>query len=352
MPLIIPIFIKNRGCPHRCIFCNEKMIAGEQPDDVTEASVRETVGRYLSGPSKRDGETQIAFYGGNFTGLDQPEQSRLLEMTRPFLESGQVRSLRISTRPDAIDGHILDLLCAYHVKTVEIGVQSMNDEVLALSERGHDARDVIRAVRLLKERGMEAGIHLMAGLPGDSAERFAETAEAAVALRPATVRIHPTIVFKGTGLARMFAAGLYRPLSLEEAVRFCKPAVRRFTAAGIRVVRLGLQTTREMESPGNVVAGPYHPAFGALVYESIFCDMAASLLSRRRHPDGTFVFLVSPGDVSHLRGRGQQNLNYLKNVFGLKEIVIIPDKGLKRGTLAIRETSDAPLLCTSLSSPV
>jgi histone acetyltransferase (RNA polymerase elongator complex component) len=352
MPLIIPIFIKNRGCPHRCIFCNEKMIAGDQPDDITEISVREIAGRYLSGPSKRDGETQIAFYGGNFTGLDQQEQARLLEMTRPFLESGQVQSLRISTRPDAIDANVLDLLSAYHVRTVEIGVQSMNDEVLRLSERGHTARDVIRAVRLLKERGMEAGIHLMAGLPGDSEERFAETVEAVAALQPATVRIHPAIVFKGTGLAHMIAAGRYRPLSLEEAVLYCKPAVRRFAAAGIPVVRLGLQTTKEMESPGNIVAGPFHPAFGALVYESIFYDMAASLLSRRRHPDGAFVFLVSPGDISHLRGHGQRNLNSLKNAFGLAEIVIIPDKGLKRGMLAIRETPDAPPLCTSLSSPV
>lgn len=353
MPLIIPIFINNRGCPHRCIFCNEKMIAGNHPDSITEDTVGHLVQQYLSGAGKSRGEPQIAFYGGNFTGLDWREQLKLLKLVSPFLESGRIHSLRISTRPDAIDGKILDRLYAYRVRTVEIGAQSMNDEVLKLSGRGHTAQEVIRAVRMLKEKGMEAGIHLMAGLPGDSRERFQETVERAIAMKPSMVRIHPAIVFRDTELARMFVAGSYLPLGIDQAVDFCKSAVQKFAAADIPVVRLGLQTTPEMESPGSILAGPYHPAFGSLVYESIFYDMAKSLLTRRHKLDKEVTFRVSPGDVSHLRGHRNCNLKNIKEVFGLREIIITPDPNLGRGVLLIHDkASEAPPLSMSLSSLV
>ncbi len=353
MPLIIPIFIKNRGCPHRCIFCNESMIAGEHPDDITEASVRSIVEQYLAGTAKKRGGIQIAFYGGNFTGLDEDEQTRLLGLTEPYLETGRVQSLRISTRPDAIDRRILDRLCTYRVRTVEIGVQSMNDEVLTLSERGHTAREAVEAVRLLKEGGLEAGVHLMAGLPGDNPERFSETVDAVIAMKPAMIRIHPAIVFRGTALGLLYSTGGYRPLSLDEAVSLCKTAVARFAARNIPVVRLGLQTTKEMEAPGSILAGPFHPAFGALVYESLFCDMAKALLSRRSQPEEKVAFRVSPADVSHLRGRGQSNLKALKEAFGLSEITVASDENLRRGMLSMQaEALGAPPLSTSLSDLV
>jgi len=353
MPLIIPIFIKNRGCPHRCIFCNEKMIAGDHPDDITESSIRATVEQYLTGAAKKREDIQIAFYGGNFTGLDEEEQIRLLRLTEPYLETGRVQSLRISTRPDAIDRRILDRLCAYRVLTVEIGVQSMNDDVLRLSERGHTAREAEEAVRLLQEKGLETGVHLMAGLPGDNPERFSETVEAVIAMKPAMVRIHPTIVFRGTALGLTYSAGGYRPLGLDDAVSLCKPAVRKFAAHNIPVVRLGLQTTKEMEAPGGILAGPYHPAFGALVYESLFRDMAWALLSRRPHPEEKVAFCVAPADDSHLRGRGQSNLKTLKKAFGLTEITVVSDKSLSRGMLSMQGAApDAPFLSTSLSDLV
>jgi len=353
MPLIIPIFIKNRGCPHRCIFCNEKMIAGDHPDDITEISVRATVEQYLTGAVKRRGDIQIAFYGGNFTGLDEEEQIRLLRLTEPYLETGRVHALRISTRPDAIDGSILDRLCACGVRTVEIGVQSMNDDVLRLAERGHTAREAEEAVRLLREKGLETGVHLMAGLPGDNPERFSETVEAVIAMKPAMVRTHPTIVFRGTALGLLYSGGGYRPLGLDEAVSLCKLAVRRFAAHDIPIVRLGLQTTKEMETPGSILAGPYHPAFGALVYESLFCDMARALLSRRLNREEKVTFQVSPADASHMRGRGQSNLKTLKEAFGLAEIAVASDVSLRRGVLSMLGAApDGPSLSTSLSDLV
>lgn len=332
--MIIPIFIKNRGCPHRCIFCNEKMIAGDRPEEITASYISETVEMFLRNAVHR-GDVQIAFYGGNFTGMDRATQERFLSYTAPFIESGRVDFVRISTRPDAIDEDGLDLLEAYHVKAVEIGVQSMDDEVLTLAQRGHSAADVTRAVGMLRERRFMVGVHLMAGLPGDSEERFIRSVEKVVTLHPASVRIHPVVVFRDTELAKMLQAGAYRPLGLDDAVCLCGKAVKKFQAAGIPVIRLGLQATREMEEAGGILAGPFHPAFGALVYESLFADMAVELLSANRTAGTKIGFRISPQDVSHLRGHRNRNLKAIMERFGLSGISIIPDPLQARGKLSL-----------------
>jgi len=340
--MIIPFFINNRGCPHRCIFCNEKMIAGDRPEEITASYISETVNLFLSKASHKK-NIQIAFYGGNFTGMDRATQERFLSYTAPFIENGSVDSLRISTRPDAIDEERLVLLQASGVKAVEIGVQSMDDEVLERSKRGHTAADVIRAVAILKERGFETGVHLMAGLPGDNEERFNRTVEEIIALAPASVRIHPVIVFRDTELAEMFTAGEYKPLSIDDAVCLCKEAVKKFQAAGIPVIRLGLQTTSEMEQPGGILAGPYHPAFGALVYESMFADMAISLLSEKKTLGTKIVFRISPQDVSHLRGHRNRNLKSIMERFGLDDITVISDPQQMRGEISLLENDGCTL---------
>ena len=277
--MIIPIFLMNRGCPHRCLFCNERLTAGNRPERITEAAFTETVRTHLAGAGRKSGPVQIAFYGGTFTGMEREEQRRLLELAAPFLREGTVDGIRISTRPDGIDAEGLDLLRTSGVTTVEVGAQSLHDEVLLRSRRGHTAADTVRAVTLLREKGFETGIHLMAGLPGDSPDRFAETIDRVIALRPDMVRIHPTLVLRDTPLAEAFREGIYLPLGLADAVDLCKNALKALTAAGIPVIRLGLQTTRELEEPGAVVAGPFHPAFRSLVETALFLEMAAALLS-------------------------------------------------------------------------
>ncbi len=334
--MIIPFFINNRGCPHRCIFCNERMIAGDRPEEITASYISETVNLFLRKAGNKN-NIQIAFYGGNFTGMDRSAQESFLSYTAPFIENGSVASLRISTRPDAIDEERLDLLQASGVRSVEIGIQSMDDEVLERAKRGHTAADVIRAVAMLKERGFETGVHLMAGLPGDNEERFKRTVEKVIALAPASVRIHPVIVFRDTELAEMFTAGEYKPLSIDEAVCLCKEPVKKFQAAGIPVIRLGLQTTAEMEQPGSILAGPFHPAFGALVYESIFADMALSLLSEKKILGTKIGFRISPQDVSHLRGHRNRNLKSIMKRFGLDDITVISDPQQTRGEIALLE---------------
>ena len=327
MSCIIPIFIMNRGCPHRCIFCHERITAGGEHQAVSANILAETIANHLRGRkakklSAKMEPTQLAFYGGNFTGLPLKEQRDLFCMTTPYIHAGQIDSIRISTRPDAIDSQTIEVLKENHVKTVEIGAQSLVDDVLVASQRGHSAADVVRAVQQLRAAGLEVGLHLMIGLPGDSRKAFDRSVEMAVALAPDMVRIHPTLVFRDTPLAEAYDRGDYTPLSMNEALESCKYAVKRFTAAGISVIRLGLQTTREMEQPGAVVAGPYHPAFGALVASSSYLDQAFALLQTQNVKQKRVTFYVPPRSESAFRGQRNENLRLLVERFDLADLQV------------------------------
>lgn len=363
MPLIIPFFLMNRGCPHRCLFCNERLTAGDRPERITETTLTETVRACLAGAGRRGGPAEIAFYGGTFTGMKREEQTRLLELAAPFLREGTVDGIRISTRPDGIDD-CLDLLENSGVKTVEVGAQSLDDEVLLHSGRGHTAADTVRALQLLKDRGFKTGLHLMAGLPGDSPDRFAETIARVIALRPDMVRIHPTLVLRNTALADAFREGNYLPLGLADAVDLCKNALKKLISAGIPIIRLGLQTTRELEEPGAVVAGPFHPAFRSLVETALFLEMATALLEAARQGNSfpaissderiagrmAVHFVLSPADVSNFCGHRRENIDLLKRRFHLAEVRITSDPALPRHNLVL--TSGKRRLQTDLSGKV
>jgi histone acetyltransferase (RNA polymerase elongator complex component) len=324
-----------RGCPNRCIYCNERITAGDHPDRITEDLFRNIVDKYLETMNWNKEHIQIAFYGGNFTGIDKDYQTELLEAAESYIQGGPIDSIRISTRPDYIDTDRVKLLQRYSVTTVEIGAQSMVDEVLTLSERGHTSDDVRNAVRILQHNGFETGIHLMAGLPGDTEDRFRYTVEEVISLRPDTVRIHPTIVFRSTALAKLYTEGNYEPLTMPDAVRLCKYALRKFETAHIPVIRLGLQTTSEMETTGSIVAGPYHPSFRSLVDGSIFLDMASYLFEQAPERNGEVVFLVNPKDVSNFRGIRNGNIMTLKEDFNVGDFQVKTDPSLQRGYLSM-----------------
>lgn len=259
--LIIPIFIPFGGCPHQCVFCDQKGITGSSAlpglDDV-----KATIETYLS-TWKGKGEKEAAFYGGSFTGLPVDVQKGYLEAAGAFVTSGRLDSLRLSTRPDYIDEKIIALVKEYFVATIELGVQSMVDEVLKASGRGHTARQTSEAVCLLKASGIKIGLQFMPGLPGDTRDTVIRTVNEIIKLAPDFVRVYPSIVLKDTPLHKMYLAGEYRPWELEEMVEVCFEAKRLLDNAGIPIIRMGLQTTDElMES---IVAGPFHPSFRQLV---------------------------------------------------------------------------------------
>jgi histone acetyltransferase (RNA polymerase elongator complex component) len=242
----------------------------------------------------------------------------------------------LSTRPDSISPECLEVLTAHKVATVELGVQSMDDEVLKISQRGYGRREVIKAVGDLLRENFEVGVQLMVGLAGDSAQRFAATVEAVIELRPHFVRLYPTLVIKGTALEQWFRQGRYHPLSLEEAIVYTKEALQRFRQARIPVIRVGLQPTPSLETPGTIIAGPYHPAFRQLVESSLLYEEAASLLAGSGIRGGDSpAFRISPHDISTFYGQGRDNMKRLRETFGLKEIIVESDPQQERGTIAL-----------------
>jgi len=328
--MIIPFFIPHSGCPHQCVFCNQKKITGESRQ-ADAAAIPQTVRKYLDSHTGQE-PVEIAFYGGSFTALPFESQRTYLNAASPFLASGKIQGIRLSTRPDAISRGTVSLLQEYRVSTVELGAQSMDDSVLIRSGRGHTTADTRNAARLLREHHFTIGLQLMPGLPGDSPETFMKTVDRVIELQPDFVRIYPALVIKNTPLHGLFTAGLYSPLSLEEAVSLCGSALRRFNQAGINVIRIGLQPSEELERPGTIVAGPYHPAFRQLVEASLFLDAMRAEFVEQRRDKGTAVFRVNPADLSVATGQKRSNITVLSLEFGI-DVRILPDESIPRGTI-------------------
>ena len=328
--LVIPVFIPHEGCPHCCVFCNQRRISGFTEKSVTAEDVRVTVQTWLDrdGPAQR--RVQVAFYGGSFTGLPLMRQKELLGAVAPFLEQGRVQSLRLSTRPDYIDQERVDLLGRYQVSTVELGVQSMNDRVLALAKRGHCAADVDRAVPVLRQAGMEIGIQLLLGLSGDTRTTLRRTVERVIALQPDFIRIYPLLVVQHSELAEQHKRGEYTPFSLDKAVVLAAWMKQRFDQAGIRVVRMGLQAGPELEA--SLLAGPWHPAFGELVASRLMLRKTRKLLYQVL-PEKTIHLSINERDQSVFRGMKSANVKRLEQLGLWQRIVLSTDSNLPRGTV-------------------
>lgn len=307
------MFIPHLGCPHACVFCNQRTISGCAEFD--EAAVPVLIERALA-TIPRDCDCQIAFFGGSFTGIDRGLMLRLLETAAGFVRSGRVSSVRLSTRPDFIDREVLEILSRYPVRTVELGIQSTSDAVLTASGRGHTAADSERACRMVREAGFELVGQMMIGLPLSDAEREKQTARDLVAFGAEAARIYPTVVFAGTQLEAMTARGTYRPLSLDEAVTRSADAYEILNAGGVRCLRIGLCASEELTDPRLAVAGPNHPALGELVlgevrYRELARAVAAAGLAGRR-----VALTVPAGRISQTVGQGRRNLARLEKEYG------------------------------------
>jgi len=268
--------------------------------------------------------------------MDQEEQIAYLSEVQPFLSAGRIDSIRISTRPDALREEVLSLLQEHGVRTLEIGVQSMIDDVLILSNRGHSAADAVSAITRLKQRNFEVGVQLMVGLPGDSIERFLHTLDFLVPLRPDFLRIHPTLVLRGAPLETLWRAGQYTPLSLDEAVQWLKRGLLVLEKASVPVARIGLQPSPELEA--HLVAGPYHPSLSQLVQSAIALDMASHLLhlcGEKTHAR----FFCHPKEMSTVRGQRNGNILKLRDRFNFNDISLGAREDVPRECLVL-QTSD------------
>ena len=299
----ISVFVPHIGCPNKCSYCNQKHITGTfKAPTVRDVAI--AVKNAQKNPNYDSKTTEIAYFGGSFTAINRNYMLRLLRVAHRFVKSGTVSGIRVSTRPDAIDEEILTLLKTYGVTAIELGAQSLNDRVLRLNNRGHNALDVVKASRLIKEFGFELGLQMMTGLYADNDASAISTAEKIIEIKPDTVRIYPTIVLKDTHLAALYSDGIYKPQTLTEAVDLAAVLYKMFIDNGIKVIRLGLHSIEN----DAYIAGPWHPAFSELCQSKIMLNDALESLREK----GNYSIFVGRSDVSKMIGQKKSNIHYLE----------------------------------------
>lgn len=322
----IPIFIPEMACPCRCVYCNQFVISGQQqmPSDAEILSTIESHLATIWGNGVDSGEqrVEIGFFGGTFTGLPKEEQLRLLRLVSPYLETGKIKEIRCSTRPDRIEEPWLRELKKYGMQTIELGVQSMNDEVLKASGRGYSPATVEAAASAIRNAGMKLGMQMMIGLPGDTPQRSLETARRIVALGADNTRIYPTLVIEHTLLAERWRRGTYKALSIEEAVAWTKPVLKLMEESGLEVLRVGLHPTEGFINGTDYLAGPFHVAFKLQVQSGIWGDQFETL------PGGERVTIrVAPQMLN--AAAGYQGINRRKLEQRYRNVQFRPDEKLK-----------------------
>ena len=330
---IIPIFVPHLGCPNSCTFCNQKTISG-QAKQVTAKEVKETIEYYLSNFKDDNKYVEVAFFGGSFTGIEEEVQEELLQAAFDFIKQKKVNSIRISTRPDYIDKKILKRLKKYKVKTIELGVQSTNDYILARCQRGHTFEDVKKASKLIRWYGFNLGHQMMVGLPDSTRIDEINTTKSLIKLKPKIVRIYPVLVIKGTKLEEEYRNNEYIPLTVNQAVERCKEIVTLFNKKNIRVIRIGLQNTNTIDEPGHneseVVAGPYHPAFRQLVESSMWYDSVVEEIKQFNTKVKLVQVRANPVNINNIIGHKKENIEKLNQIYDV-EVKVVADEKIKPG---------------------
>ena len=323
---IIPIFVPHEGCPHDCIFCNQKKITGFSTS-MTGEKAESIILEHLSTLSKKKEkfDIEIAFFGGSFTAIETKKQIELLTVAKKYKDMGIVKDIRMSTRPDCIDEDILKLIQSYGASIIELGVQSMDENVLIQSLRGHDREIVKKSSQLIKDYGFKLGLQQMIGLPGDSEEKSIRTAEEFVRIKPNFVRIYPTLVIKETGLERAYLDGYYNPFSLEESIEISRKLIAIYVKNNIDVIRVGLQATDDIKEGEDVVCGPYHPSFRELVHSRMIRDYLEKIL-----PDVFEEIVISSANrnMSMIVGNKRSNRKFINDKYNARFKTIINDENI------------------------
>ncbi len=334
-PFVVPVFLPHAGCPHRCVFCNQRSTTGQEESLPSVNAVRRTIREFLAHRKERTRRTEISFYGGNFLGLSPELISLLLATATAFVQSGEADGIRFSTRPDTIDAPRMKLIARFPVTTVELGVQSMNDAVLRQSQRGHTAQAVREAVALLRRRPYALGLQMMVGLPGDAPATALATARQIADLGPDFVRIYPTLVLRGSLLASQHARGEYEPLTLEAAVALVADIYQIFHRHDIAVARMGLQAGPELAPDADLVAGPFHPAFGEMVQSALWLDAISRHLEKEGLQGGEVVLEAPARLLSQIKGQKDFNLLDLLQRHQLRSLEVQANPALAEDTLRI-----------------
>ncbi len=324
----IPIFIPHLGCPNQCVFCNQRTISGVEKFNIID--VKEQIDIALSTVDNEQ-EAEIAFFGGSFTGIDRDLMENLLSLAYGYVIDGRVSSIRCSTRPDYVNEEILEILKRYSVKTIELGLQSSDDNVLYSVKRGHTYADELRACRLIKEYGFELVGQMMIGLPGATPQNEIATAEFIVKCGADGARIYPTIVFKETELYQMSLDGVYTPLDIDSAVQRSANVLKVFISSGIDVIRIGLCSSENLSDDSKYYAGPNHPAIGELIASEVYLDLIVQGIEKnkaRKH--NVLRVYVSKGELSKAIGQKKRNKNMIIQNYGYLDVIYEEDSTLQK----------------------
>lgn len=341
---VIPVFIPHLGCPNDCSFCNQKSISGKTKMPTKEEVIN-IIEENLKNIKDEEANKEIAFFGGSFTGIDIEKQQEYLEIANEYIKSKKVNGIRLSTRPDYINKDILKMLKKYNVKTIELGVQSTNNYILKRCDRGHTFEDVKVASKLIRKYRFNLGHQMMVGLPESTKLDELRTAKDLIKLKPKMVRIYPVLVIKGTKLEKELQNEEYKPLTVSQAVERCKELLYLFNKKNIQVIRVGLQNTDEITDPKNkdseVVAGPYHPAFGQLVDDSMWYDSISDKIKKINMKVKEVKIKVNFVDMNNAIGHKKSNIKRLKEMYDV-DIVVEADNNIKPGNseLVIVQTYD------------
>ncbi len=320
----IPVFIPELACPFRCVYCNQYNISGTckapEPKEVNGI-----IEKHLQTIDYMNNDVEIAFFGGSFTALPQEQQNVYLEIAKPWIDSRKIKGIRISTRPDYIDEEILQNLKNNHVTAIELGAQSLNDKVLSLAGRGHNAAQIERAAIMIRNMGFETGLQMMTGLPGDTEKSTMETAHRIIELGAQTTRIYPTLVIEDTDLAELYQQGKYKPQSLEKAADLCAWLYLLFQTAGVKVLRMGLHPSENFYEGGSLIAGPFHPAFGEIAMTRVWNYRLKDIIPERAEK---LIVSAHPTQINAVIGHRKTNKEWLLDKFRYVEFKAEP--GLKK----------------------
>ncbi|HCL4447366.1 TPA: radical SAM protein [Clostridium botulinum] len=332
---IIPIFVAQEGCPHNCVFCNQHKITGEKDEMIDENYVRETIEAYIKTIDRENSTLEVSFFGGTFTGIPIERQKSLLKVAKEYKDKGQIDYIHMSTRPDYIDREILDNLKEYSADIIELGVQSLDDEVLLKSGRGHSVEEVHRASKLIREYGFTLGHQIMLGLPGDTFKKDIETVAKSLEMEPDIARIYPALVIKDTPMEDMLKKGTYKPYTLDETIDITMLLYSMYEEQDVKVIRIGLQPTEEINENKDVLGGPFHPAFrelveGKIINEAIFSHVEDS-------SEENLEIYINNKDISKLYCNKKQFFNEFIDKKNVKRFKVIQDETLNRGNIIIKK---------------
>lgn len=313
----IPVFIPHKGCPHACVFCNQRRISGTIKDTTVE-DVDKIIQEYLEYYLNTDKRIEVAFFGGSFTGIDIKLQEEYLRVACKYILEGKIDSIRLSTRPDYINDEILTLLTKYGVKTIELGVQSMDDDVLSYAKRGHTKDDVINASKLIKKYGIRLGHQIMIGLPSSTIETEVYTIKECLKLNPEQLRIYPVYVIEDSELYDMYEDKEYVPLTITDAVNRCVEVIHECQKSDVQIIRLGLQSTSEITSHNSNIYGPVSDNFAEYVMAALIRER---IEKEKINKEEDLIVYVPKKYISATIGPKKINKIYFEQKYGLKYIV-------------------------------